>query len=523
MLNSNSKLFSTFFIAGLMFAGAPAPLAIGQEKKSVLSMKGLDKDFATPAGRLLIGRGKDYVPVGGDKDPEALFAELKKNMKVRREFAWKIVEQMLQPTTIKLPDNGAEVDVPLWQTWYDGTTGSNVGTPLDELTGLFNSFFDNLKANPTGDLEEIADRTLDEQGKKNLAQSVTVRNFTAVLRQNADRENVSLEFGGQGQTMFSPSFVKHMMVTAKNVENCSFRGIKPDTDPPSDDNFSHCFKEFPRDAVMVKTAWRKLEDRVAIYNTSAGAMTHVINDGTWPGGFFQPSRPPTIRPSSDQIYTNATNDGAEWGLTGIHFVTKDVREWVWVSLWWSPDARADFGEDQPEGIAKYNNGVWRNYKMCVGSSFDEGDPKPWSHYSDDSTLGGSIRAVYDAIQNHTENGVQGQFIIGFDRPGIPPAGGRGPWNAPHNKNTTWCSNPFIEVHPGNARTSCIGCHQLVLTESVNDPTVASSFAEAMFGGRAQFARARIFKNFSADFSWAFEGQFQGLIKNSRQSAGFEWP
>lgn len=472
---------------------------------------------------MLIGRGQDYKPVGGTKDPEMLFSDLKNDMKLRRDFAWKIVEEMLRPTTIKMPGSDVEVDVPLWQTWYDGIPKSTVGTNVDELTGLFNSFFDNLKADPTGDIAEIADKTLDEQGMKNLARSVTERNFTAVLRQNEDKENVSIEFGGQGNTMFSPSFVKHMMVSAKKVEDCGFSGITPSTEPPSNDNFSHCFKEFPRDAVMIKTAWKKLSDRVAVHNTSAGAMTQVINEGTWPGGISQPSRPPTIRPGSDQIYTNATNDGTEYGLTGIHFVTKDVREWVWVSLWWSPEARADFGEDQPSSIGQFNNGVWRNYKMCVGSSFDEGDPEPWSHYAANSTLGGSVRAVYEAIQNHVDNGVQGQFIIGFNPPGFPPAGARGPWTAPHNKNTTWCSNPFIEVHRGNARTSCIGCHQLVLTESARNPALSSNFGEAMFGIRPQFARPRIFKNFSADFSWAFQRQFQGLIKETRESAGHEWP
>ena len=343
------------------------------------------------------------------------------NMKLRRDFAWQIVDQMLQPTTIKLPGSGAQVDVPLWQTWYEGR-GSEVGKSNDELTGLITSFFEKLKKNPSADLATTADQALNEQAMKDLAQSVTVQNMTAVLRQNA---GIPTKFGGQGTTLFSPSFVKHMMVMARQVENCSHKGITPATQPPSPDNFSHCIKEFPRDAVMVKTAWIDLEDGVAVHDTSPAGMTAVINEGTWPGGSFHPATPKTVKPAPGTIYTNETEEGRQFGLAAIHLVTKDVREWVWVSLWWSPDPASDFGADRPDGIAKYNGGVWSNYKMCVVSSFDEGDLQPWSHYSGkQETLGRSIRATFDAIQAHVTKGVTGNIIIGVDDATSPRLGER---------------------------------------------------------------------------------------------------
>jgi hypothetical protein len=493
------------------------------EAAEILSMRAPSPTIrSTPEGRVLIGRGKDYRPVAGDKDPQVLFDELMKNMKLRREFAWKIVDQLLQPTKIRPPGGNVEVDVPLWQTWYDGITGSGTGEDTDEIRVLFKTFFEKLKANPSADLSVLADQTLNEQAQKNLSTSLTVQKFTSVLRQNAVPD-LSTEFGGQGLTMFSPSFVKHMMVSAKAVENCSHVGIKPDTPPPSPDNFSHCVKEFPRDAVMVKTSWKELSEGVAVHDTSAAAMTAVINEGTWPGGSHPTKKPTTIVPTSDQIYVNETEDGRRFGLTAVHLVTKDVREWVWVSLWWSPGAGNDFGADKPASIATYNGGVWNNYKMCVASAFDEGDPQPWGHYSGShATLSQSIKAMYDAIQSHVDRGVLGSIIVGVPDSNFPPTA-RGPWAAPHNKNTIWCSNPFVELHIGNGRTSCIGCHQLVLTESRINSANQASFAEAILGHDPQFGRSRSFKNFSADFSWAFQGQYQPIIRSTREQVGFNWP
>ena len=512
--------FAVVVVASVSLFYVSAGVAEKAAEPPILSMKPkvMPKTLAAPEGRVLIGRGKDYRPVSGTKAQQAVFDELMHNMKLRRDFAWSIVDQLLQPTTIKLPGSGVQVDVPLWQTWYE--RGSDVGPDNDELTGLFKSFFEKLKKNPSADLPSTADQALNEQANKDLAKSVTVQRMTGVLRQNA---GIPTKFGGQGSTLFSPSFVKHMMVMAKEVENCSHKGITPATQPPSPDNFSHCIKEFPRDAVMVKTAWIDLEDGVAVHDTSPAGMTSVINEGTWPGGQLHPSAPKIAKPTPGSIYTNETEEGRRFGLAAIHFVTKDVREWVWVSLWWSPDPASDFGADRPAGIAKHNSGVWSNYKMCVASSFDEGDPQPWSHYSGkQDTLGRSIRATFEAIQAHVSKGITGNIIIGLDDAKLP-ATARGPWAAPHNKVTTWCSNPFVEMHAGNGRTSCIGCHQLVMTESLVNPGNRASFLESTRGHEPQFARALIFKNFTTDFSWAFQFQFQSIIGDKRKEVGFEWP
>ena len=105
-------------------------------------------------------------------------------------------------------------------------------------------------------------------------------------------------------------------------------------------------------------------------------------------------------------------------------MTKDVREWVWVSLWWDPTAKTeDFGSDQPASLAAFNNGVWKNYKMCVVSALAEKDPQPWATYTgSNETLAESIKAVYDAIQKEVDTGAESDpaaLTTLFDDPPVP--------------------------------------------------------------------------------------------------------
>src|SRR5262245_10305738 len=104
--------------------------------------------LASPEGRLQIGRGKDYVP--STVELQALFNDLEGSMKKRRDFAWKVVEQVLQPVKIKLLDGVTEVEVPLWQTWYEGRAPAALAN--NELNKLVALYFKNLKpvlaANP---------------------------------------------------------------------------------------------------------------------------------------------------------------------------------------------------------------------------------------------------------------------------------------------------------------------------------------------------------------------------------------
>jgi hypothetical protein len=509
--------------AALLDAGsspAAAQSVLSAQKAGVL---------ATPDGRLRIGRGKDYVP--STVEPQPLFNELEGSMKKRRDFAWKVIEQVLQPVKIKLLDGVTDVEVPLWQTWYEGRPSG--ASANQELPKIFELYFTKLKpvlaANPNADVGPVIAATIKDFSTKDLSASLSDDNLSSVLHQLTGAAGAA-DAGrqlGQGPTMFSPSFVEHALKQARKIDECNRAVATADRDPPSPTQFSHCVEEFPRSAVMIKTSWRQLSMGIPRHDTTASAMSQVIKEGTWPGPGRADLQPPQVNPDRSQIYTNISSQGTEWALTGIHFVTKDVREWVWVSLWWDPDATKDFGADRPASIDPLNGGVWKNYKMCVSSAFAERDPQPWSSYTgSQGTLGASIKAVYDAIQTQITTGSISrpqdfQFFFGFTPSELP--GALGPWPAPHNAQTSWCSNPNVETHAANARTSCIGCHQIAFTRNERRNNANASFVDVLDGDVPQFGRSLARKNFTAEFSWSFEIEFRPSIALGKAAAQFNWP
>ena len=465
----------------------------------------------TSEGRLVVGKGVDYQQ--STEDEKVLSGRLKSSMLDRRRFAWHIVEQMLLPTKVKLPEGDAAVDVPRWQTWYEG--GQTLeATGANELPDLILLYIRKLKANPGADRASLAEETLDDQAKRSLAPALTDERFTTVLQQFKNVPGLPAEFVERGSTAFSPSFVTHVLTNAEAIEKCE-RDMPSDEPPPSDTDFSNCIPEFPRSAVMVKTSWAPLKGGIPQHATDAAAMAKVIEDGTWP----LPSTESIKHPSRGNIYTNVSKDDTEYALKAIHFSTKDVREWVWVSLWWDPDPRNDFGADMPESIKKYNDGVWANYKMCVMSAFDEGDPEPWTHYSGaQDSLAKSIKATHESIQKQIrEGGKQVPELVDFDAKSL------GPWQAPYDVPTTWCSNPNVETHPANGRTSCVGCHQGSFTNNDERPGEEMHFWRIMTGDVPQFGRSQYRKNFPADFTWSFGFEFQPEITAAREKVGFNWP
>lgn len=504
----------------LSLSGSPAAA------QAVLSAQP-NEGVATPEGRLIIGRGQDYVP--SSVDAAVLFNQLEGSMKERRDFAWKVVEQMLKPVKLTLLDKVTTVEVPLWQTWYEGRPSG--ASANQELAALFNLYFRNLKpvleANPNADIAPVIAATIAEFASKDLSSSLTNENLSSTLHQ-FDRTAAAGELVGQGTTMFSPSFIEHVMHEARRIDECAVNAVRANDDPPSANQFSHCMDEFPRSAVMIKTSWRRLANGVFDHDTGPAAMTKVMNEGTWPGPGHLNARPPMAQPDRNEIYTSISTGGTEWALTGIHFVTKDVREWVWISLWWDPDASQDFGSDRPASIAAFNNGVWQNYKMCVGSAFAERDSSPWATYTGpQASLADSLKAIYDAVQQQIDQGAvmsaeeYKRFFGALPEPFHFP-GGLGPWAAPNNEQTSWCSNPNIEFHPGNARTSCIGCHQISFTVDERRGGEAS-FENALTGDVPQFGRVMARKNFPAEFSWSFDIEFRPAIRDGKKAVGFQWP
>lgn len=429
-----------------------------------------------------------------------LFNRLERSMPLRRETAWKIVEAMLEPQMLKV--NGHDYAVPLWYTWYEGgqNTNSEVATQLKKYFARLQACEDDSTCSKTK--QEIAKETLLDAKTKNLETSLRSANFDKVLiqfQQGAMAGNDGLaDHLGQGFTVFSPSFVEHVLSESDGIASCP-DSIDPDQPPPSASQFSPCISEFPRSAVMVKTSWVKVDDAEndGSRMTNAEAMTTAIRDGTWPA-----PPPISLKPNSSNAYAAETKEEETYVLRSIHFSTKDTREWIWVTLWWSPTPTSDFGQDRPAAIARFNQGVWTNYNMCVTTAFNEGDSHPEASYEKTyPSLAAALRTTYAEIKKQS----------------APP---------PFDKVTSWCSNPFLEWHPTNARTNCIGCHQYSHTRNERTKKVTkfnetidaslSGFDPSQF---PQYGRSRKRSNFPAEFAWAFHHEFPGNIKAAKQGPG----
>ncbi|MDB4958401.1 MAG: hypothetical protein JWO36_5970 [Myxococcales bacterium] len=209
--------------------------------------------------------------------------------------------------------------------------------------------------------------------------------------------------------------------------------------------------EMPGDAAVVKGDWhRVLTDPLPTFDTSATRMAaRLAGDASWGTGDG------AIDPDPAAIYTVTLPNGATFRMPALHVMTKELEHWIWITLWWSPQPDSDFGADRPAEIT----GPWRNYKMCVASSYLEGDPDPRG--GQPGSLGDALAAVHGGV-------------------GAP----------------TWCSNPYLELGTGNAATNCIGCHQHGGTDLL---------PEAILAAEPHHGTTRVRNNFFTDYLWAIKG------------------
>lgn len=210
----------------------------------------------------------------------------------------------------------------------------------------------------------------------------------------------------------------------------------------------------PRDAVLVKADWRRqlAGELLPAYDSSGARMAaRLAGDATWDAdGAADP-------PASD-IYTVELPSGARFRLPALHVMTKELDHWIWITLWWSPRPDDDFGADRPAAVAALP-GPWRNYKMCVSTSYVERDPDPRGGHG--GSLGDALAAVH--------------------------RGAGGP---------SWCSNPYLERGAGNAATNCIGCHQHGGTTLIT---------ESILADQPHRGATRVRNNFFTDYLWALQG------------------
>jgi hypothetical protein len=456
----------------------------------------LSSERATPEERRVIGAAVPYFPAElTDK------SALDKNMRLRREKAWDVFRQVTKEVAIGR-DKGIQgfapnspASLPLWQTWYTG----------NEMPIMFRSVYEKLTAEQRKGRRPICPEVLDQLFENYAKTSVigfTPQDLEQRLSQVVSQEEVR-GISGRGITMFSPGLLRHYFENYAHVLKCeSERASVLPKAIISPTNHASCFaSEFPSGldfpyqlpvsdyshcnnggknaespspkvnhggAVTIKTAWRRAGiGVVGKFDTSAEGLTKHLGNGTWkpyddvPASSLTPEKIFTIK-----LMASANS----YNLEGIHVVSKETRDWLWITFWWSPDPNADFGEDRP---AAFKGTPWANYKMCVVTDFLEGDPDPASHYvSSHPSLAKAIGASHK-------------------------------WASPY----TSCSNPFVEQGHGNARTNCIGCHQHAGTnanpeeiylDDPENPKTATSREKYPHNSRSQ-----IRSNFPGDYLWSY--------------------
>jgi mono/diheme cytochrome c family protein len=394
-------------------------------------------------GRGLSGVAAPYEPNPELEDP--VFAEaLRKDMALRREIGWNTAFKILQPVPlfglVEVIDGQAEVSwpennvpqVPRFQTWYG----------VDDLKRTFRHLYETLSDAERAERVPIADESIAEALAWN-AHAVERSDrwplerylrhigklaecpdgLSEVECEELRKQNLGGATSGTSRMLYSPGTITHLLSNYASIERCLDRldRLAMGEEPDDEDNFTACFaSEFPVDSVLVKAHWVRADfDRdLAAFDTDAAALQKRLA-GTADWG-DQGDR--KVDPDADEIYTIRLRDGSLYRLAGLHIMTKELRHWQWVTLWWSDTPQSDFGADRPATFEKLA-GVWSRYKMCAVSWFDEQDPQLSQRFAE-------LPSLHDAL-------------LATSSPQQP----------------SWCSNPYLEHGRNNAATNCIGCHQ----------------------------------------------------------------
>ncbi|MBV72389.1 MAG: hypothetical protein CMH52_13780 [Myxococcales bacterium] len=391
-------------------------------------------------GRALIGLADPYP---ADPTVREIESELQRDMKLRRELGWAVAARALEDVPLfglemLEPDRPLEIEggtptVPRWQTWYG----------VDDFRRTFRRLFDGLTDAERRQRAPFSEANIDDalvwnvKARERSARWPLERFFKHVSElgqcepgvSEADcarslQSNFSGAATGNARITYSPATLKHLLRNYQDNLGClpQLDELTLDSQSMTSDlNFTACMgEEFPLSSVLIKAQWARANfgRAVDVFDTDADSLEAVIGPDK-SAHWATPARRAT--PNGDEIYTIRTRTGDLYRLVGLHIMTKELRHWVWVTLWWSDTPNEDFGADRPTSFTQKADSVWNNYKMTVVVDYTELDPDVTSGFDD-----------YPSLQDAL---------------------------ATQSSGLTWASNPYIEHGRGNARTNCIGCHQ----------------------------------------------------------------
>ncbi len=383
---------------------------------------------AQPIDRLLIGRAAKYP---ADKSLRAQLPVLEASMIERRKMAWKIVEKVVTPVTIAAhPTPGEKLTLPRMQTWYS----------RDDVLPMFDRLFRALPNAQKTAHARFSESQIAAVFPWNATMAPTLASFTAERRAARLHELQTPSgvhsLGKDARVLMSPAYVAHLLRSYPEIAACQ---VPPaERDPLSATSFASCLDgEFPIDAAAVKMRWMPASAPLPTFDTSPASLATKLAAGNFGDGDGH------ANPDESSIYTMQLTPDTSMRLAAVHIMTKELRDWAWITLWWSNDPNTDFGSDRPASVTSLG-GPWSHYKMCVVTAYEEKD----------------LTARMEA--------------------GDP---------------SSWCSNPYLEQGDHAAKTSCIGCHQHGGTA---ETTASILSAPASF---PDGARTKVRKNFPADYAF----------------------
>ncbi len=427
--------------------------------------------------RRILGNGVDY------KAGDVKAAEVNASVVKRRQEAWRIVEETMKPTNIDMGEFGTR-KLAAWQTWYDRTEFQRLFEVLYrcELAPEERESFKDTTSPFVVDPARVK-KVIAEFPRQDLGTAWTEGRFRELLSQLKTSNDLAGLNGvdGTGMSLYSPALIGHYLENAAAVYNCD-GSVEPA--PGSEDVIGDCFgKPFPPAAVAVKPTFNKIQSGAMAFDTSALGMSKMFNAPPPGKNMWRTAATPgepVVNLTGDAgsriyrlTYRQGDTVGGEYALTGMHITTKEIPEWMWVSVWWSPKPDRDFGADRPKDLVEKIDPLYANYKMCVASTFEEKDPLVTGGQANKGDLPTDLLAALKASYR-----------------AMKPA--------------TWCSNPFIEHMPHGGKTNCIGCHQHGGPDGIDMPT-ANRPSDTLKVGR----------RFPGDFMASFHGgkdDFQGLIQ-----------
>ncbi len=196
--------------------------------------------------------------------------------------------------------------------------------------------------------------------------------------------------------------------------------------------------EFPIGSAIAKLNWTPIQEYAPFvgYRTmeSEFRASSLPNNAEWDSFSVQ-----VAAPRADQIIVGSWLPGNRLGLTGVHFMLKNQKDWTWSSFWWSPENHSSLNQDQPVTFTRLFPQA-PNYSQCT------------------------VTADQDSAHSQP----------------------------------TWCSNPYLEKGPGNIRTNCIGCHQFAGAHTSQSKILEQNHTRLI---RQNFPSDYVWSYSDGSFSW----------------------